>query len=265
MKLFNKLFGKDEKIRVQFIDCSTGNIVGISNMTAGQLPATFSIETKMTILGSEWQVEEAIPVNSVDFIKTKSLILKLNKIEKINTSNIVFSIPTVSNEFPVFSETALFNDFQVSINDDDLRQYEFLNRSVLPLIDIEVKKISDIIENYSQSFSEGGIVFTKCHARDIIGYPDLNINFKELKDVLGVTSVGKITIYGYDGFVLNNIALTTADTTFYGTLNSETNAVTQLGISSFSENTINEIENIITKFELVFVNWCQCEIITGND
>jgi hypothetical protein len=146
-----------------------------------------------------------------------------------------------------------------------LRQHEFLNRSALPLIDIEVQKINDIIENYSQPLSEDRIVFTKCHARDIIGDPGLNINFKELKDVLGITSVGKMTIYGYDGFVLNNIALVTADTTFYGTLNSETNAVTQLGISSFSENTINEIENIITKFEIVFVNWCQCEVITGND
>ena len=51
MKLFDKLFGKDEKIQVQFIDCSTGNIVGISNMPADQLPTTFAIETKMTILG----------------------------------------------------------------------------------------------------------------------------------------------------------------------------------------------------------------------
>lgn len=265
MRLFNRLFGKEEKIRVQFIECSTGNIVGISNMTADQLPATFAIETKMTILGSEWQVAEAIPVNSVDFIKTKSLVLKLNKIEKINTSDIVFSIPTVSNEFPAFSETALFNDFEVSINDDDLRQYEFLNKSVLPLIDIVVEKISDIIENYSQSLGENGRVFTKCHARDTIGDSHLDINFNELKDVLGVTNVGKVTIYGYDGFVLNNIALTTTDTTFYGTLNSETNTITHLGISNFSENSINEIDNIITKFGLVFINWCQCEIITGND
>jgi hypothetical protein len=111
MKLFDKLFGKDEKIRVQFIDSSTGDIVGISNISADQLPATFAIETKMTILGSEWQVEEAIPLNSVDFIKAKSLILKLNKIEKITTSDVVFSVPTVSNEFPVFSEISIFNDF----------------------------------------------------------------------------------------------------------------------------------------------------------
>jgi len=39
---------------VQFIDYSTGNVIGVSNMLAEQLPATFAIETKMTIAGSEW-------------------------------------------------------------------------------------------------------------------------------------------------------------------------------------------------------------------
>jgi len=265
MKLLDKLFGKRATIRVQFIDYSTEKVIGVSDMLLEQLPATFALQTKMTLADSEWQVQEAFPQNSEDFIKSKKLTLKLSKIETINTSDVVFSIPTISNEFPVFSDTALFNDFEVSINDDDLRQYEFLNRSALPLIEIEVEKINDILENYSQPLGENGTVFTKCHARDIIGEPELNINFNDLKDVLGVSAVGKITIYGYDGFVLNNIVLITSNTTFYGTLNSQTNTVTQLGISSSSENTINEIENIIAKFELVFVNWCQCEIITDND
>lgn len=265
MKLLDKLFGKSATIRVQFIDYSTEKVIGVSDMLPEQLPATFALETKMTLADSEWQVEEAFPQNSEGFIKSKKLTLKLSKLETINTSDLAFSIPTISNEFPVFSENSLFNDFEVSINDDDLRQYEFLNRSALPLIEIEVEKINDILENYSRPLGENEPVFTKCHARDIIGEPDLNINFNDLKDVLGVSTVGKITIYGYDGFVLNNIALTTTDTTFYGTLHSETNTVTQLGICSFSENTINEIENIIAKFKLVFVNWCQCEIISGND
>jgi len=265
MTLFDKLFGNSRKIDVQFIDYSTGNVIGVSNMLAEQLPATFAIETKMTIAGSEWLVKEALPVSSVDFVKTKRLVLKLSKIEKINTSDFVFSIPTVSNEFPVMSETALFNDFQILINDDDLRQNEFLNRSALSLIDIEMEKIRDIIENYSQPLGKDGMVFTKCHARDIIGESDLNIDFTELKGVLDVSDVGNLKIYGCTGFILNAITLTTADTTFYGTLDLATNTVTQLGISNFSENTINEIEKIIAKFELVFVNWCQCEVITSND
>ena len=54
MTLFDKLFGNSRKIDVQFIDYSTGNVIGVSNMLAEQLPATFAIETKMTIAGSEW-------------------------------------------------------------------------------------------------------------------------------------------------------------------------------------------------------------------
>lgn len=265
MKLLDKLFGRSAKIKVQFIDYSTGKVIAVIDMLPEQLPATFALETKMTLADSEWQIQEAFPQTSEDFIKSKELSIKLSKIETINTSDLVFSIPTISNEFPVFSEKAIFNDFEVSINDDDLRQYEFLNKSALPLIEIEVEKINDIIENNSRPFGEGGTVFTKCHARDIIGEPDLDIDFKELKDILDVEAIGNVVVYGYDGFVANTIALTTQDTTFYGRLDSETSTLTQLGISKFSKNTINEIEKIIAKFGLIFVNWCQCEVITGDE
>ena len=265
MKLFDKLLGKSEKITVQFIEYSTGKVIGISYMLPEQLPGTFAIETKITISGAEWLVKDARPVSSADFIKTKSLILKLSKIEKLNSANFIYSAPTISNEFPPMSDTSLFNDFQVSINDDDWRQYEFLNKSTFPLIDIEVKKIKDIIVNNSQHLSEDMMGFTKCHARNVIGEPNLNLSFPELKEMLNISSIGSVKIAGNNSFVLNAIALATDNTTFYGILNLDKKTVTQLCISSFSDTTIDEIEKITRKFGLIFINWYRCEIITDND
>ena len=244
MKLFEKLLGKSEKITVQFIEYSTGKVIGISYMLPEQLPGTFAIETKITISGAEWLVKDARPVSSADFI---------------------YSAPTISNEFPPMSDTSLFNDFQVSINDDDWRQYEFLNKSTFPLIDIEVKKIKDIIVNNSQHLSEDMMGFTKCHARNVIGEPNLNLSFPELKEMLNISSIGSVKIAGNNSFVLNAIALATDNTTFYGILNLDKKTVTQLCISSFSDTTIDEIEKITRKFGLIFINWYRCEIITDND
>ena len=47
MGLFDKIFGKSNKIKVQFIDSSNGNVIGISEMPPEQLPETFEIQTTM--------------------------------------------------------------------------------------------------------------------------------------------------------------------------------------------------------------------------
>lgn len=263
MKLFDRLFGKSEKIKVQFIDSTNGSIVGVSQMMPEQLHETFAIETTMSISGSQWLVKDAVPANAVDFIKTKSLILKLEKIESIDVNNLLYSIPTISNEFPAFSEHTLFNDFETTISNDDWRQYEFLYPQALPLIDIELDKITHVIENHSRQISEDMVAFAKCHVRDIIGEPALNINFTKLKELLGVSEVGSLRIAGSDGFVLNSFSLTTTSSVFYGACLKE-DSVTHLCINSFSENTITEIEKINKCFGVLFVNWYQCEVISSN-
>ena len=80
MGLFDKIFGTNDKIKVQFIDNSNGQTIGVSQMKADQVPETFSVPTTMHIQDSEWNVEEANPENSIDFVKTKSLVLKMRKI-----------------------------------------------------------------------------------------------------------------------------------------------------------------------------------------
>jgi hypothetical protein len=88
MGLFDKIFGTDNRIKVQFIDTFNGQTIGVSKMKLDQLPETFSVHTTMHIEDSDWNVEEAIPENAIDFARTKSLILKMRKIEKINTNDI---------------------------------------------------------------------------------------------------------------------------------------------------------------------------------
>lgn len=79
MGLFDKIFGTDNRIKVQFIDDSNGQTIVLSQMEADQLPETFSVPTTMHIQDSDWNVEEASPENAIDFVKTKSLVLKMKR------------------------------------------------------------------------------------------------------------------------------------------------------------------------------------------
>lgn len=257
MGLFDKIFGSD-KIRVQFIDNSTGVTIGVSEMMPDQLPETFSVPTTMHILEKEWSVDEAIPEKSADFIKTKKLILKLRTIEKINLQDVLFTLPTISNEIPVTGDKCLYNDFEISIHEDDWRQSEFLKTSSFPLIDIEVAKIKDIWENESKKVDDKFTAFKKCHVRSTIGEPALSIDFGELRNLLRVDKIGCLRVN--DGSVQNSFSLQTQNSTYYGT--ETAGQVDQLCIAKWNENTGSEINMITNHFNLVFINWYNCEILT---
>ena len=263
MSILNKLFGKSNKVRVQFIDALTGNTIGTSKMPPEQLPETFEVQTTMHLNDEDWSIEEAIPAHSKDFLETKELILKMRKVEKINPQDLLYSVPTISNEIPQPFYSGLFNGFEYSILDDDWRQNEFLSRSSFPLIEIEMKKIEELKKNHSKELDSGFTAFKSCHVRDIIGEPKLELSLPIIKDILKTDKVGSLKIATSNQYVKNGFSMKTHYTTFYGIF--EDGIVTQFCIGEFTDNTSNEIQNITNEFDLLFVSWYQCQIITPND
>lgn len=259
MGLFDKIFGKSDKIKVQFIDNLNGQTIGISEMTADQLPETFSVETTMHIQDIDWTVEQAVPENSTEFIKTKSLVLKMRKVEKMNPNDIWFTMPTISNEFPQLTEKINETEFDIQIHEDDYRQNEFLNLSALPIVEIENIAIKDIWENHSKK-SDEYTLFKNCHVRNKIGSPNLKINFSKLKTILKSNSVGQVIINGE--VLVNGFAVKTLNTTYFGTLNND--IVTELCIAEWNENTTNEILEINKAYNLIFANWFHSDIIKND-
>jgi hypothetical protein len=228
-------------------------------MKADQLPETFSVPTTMHIQDKDWNVEEAIPENSVDFIKSKSLILKMRKIDTINTKDVWFSLPTISNEFPQTVATAHQTEFDIHIHEDDYRQKEFLNVRALALIEEEFIGIKNIWENDSKK-SEDYTLFKNCHVRNVIGLPGLAIDFNEFKALIKCNSVGQVIINGEA--LANGFACKTGNTTYFGILDIDT--VIELCVSQWNENTIGEIKEINKVFNLLFVNWYHCDLIKND-
>jgi hypothetical protein len=259
MGLLDKIFGTNNKIKVQFIDNLNGQTIGVSKMTSAELPETFSVPTTMHIQDADWNVEKAIPEDSVDFIKSKSLVLKMRKVEKMNPNDIWFTTPTISNEFPNTEVKTKETEYDIFIHEDDYRQQEFLNVSSQPQVQEEFDCINDIRTNHSKK-SEEFVLFKNCHTRKAIGLPNLTINFNGLKTLLKCNSVGQVIV---NGEVLSNgFALLTDSTTYFGSLSGD--QVIELCIAQSNENTTNEISKVNKAFNLLFVNWCHCDLIEND-
>lgn len=247
-------------INVTFIDITTGITLGIYEVPLEQLPQSFEVATTLNMGGADWSIEDAEPKTAEEFIASGELTLKMRQLKKVKTDDILFSLPTISGHIPTeVSRAAQFNDFIFTMHEDNWRQYEFLNQSAFPLIDLEIDKINEVKTQHNQTVDESLTAFTKCHLRTTINHPELNIDLHTLKQLLGVSEVGSFALKGYDGFVPASFALKTAETTYYGRLKGD--QIIELCIADFSEQTIGEIKKINEAFEVVFVDWCNCEVI----
>lgn len=181
------------------------------------------------------------------------------KVQQIDSNHLWFTMPTISNEFPQTVAPAKQTEFDIQIYEDEYRQNEFLNWTSIPLIEEEFTSIKDIWENYSKK-SDDYTLFKNCHGRKTIGAPDLQVSFTDLKLLLKCKSVGQVIINGEA--LLNGFAIKTDNTTYFGTLSND--IATQLCICQWNENSINEILQINKIFNLVFVNWYNCDLIKND-
>ena len=230
-------------------------------MPPEKLPETFEIQTTMHLNDEDWSIVEAIPSHSKDFLESKELTLKMNKVESMNPQDILFSLPTISNEIPQKSPPNIYNDFDFLILEDDWRQNEFLNKSAFPLIEIEIKKINELKQNDSKVIDSEFTAFKNCHVRDTIGEPKLSLSLEQIKKLLNTENLGNLKTSS--NFIENGFSLRTKSTTFYGTI--ENGIITQFCIGEFSDGTSNEIQKIINELDILFVGWCHCQIIEPND
>ena len=260
MGVLNKIFGKSNTVKVQFIDSSTGNVFAISEMPSDQLPKTFEVQTTMHLDNEDWTVEEAIPAHSKEFRKTGNLTLKMSKVVYMDPKDLLYTLPSISNEIPAYANSSLYHDFDYSIVEDDWRQMEFLNKSSMPRIEIEIAKIEKVKGNDSEEVNEDFTAFKNCHVRDTIGEPNLAIDIEKLKFILKTEKVGSLKIS--ENYVEKGFTLKTEATTFYGQL--ENKVVSQFCIGEFSDLTVNEIQNLVDELDLLFVGWYHCQIISPN-
>ena len=252
----------DTSIEVTFIDDATGHVIGVTQLSPEQLPATFAVATTFHLGPQEWQVQTAVPATSAEFCETKQLTLHLRKVEYANPQDILYTLPTLANELPGMAEAPLFPGFELSIHEDDWRQNEFLPRAALPLVAQEAAAIERVWTDFGNLTSSSVQTFRHLHVRERLGASGLSLDLARLQEVLGASRPGSVKFQDQPGFVRNGFALQTTTALYYGIVEDFT--VTHLCMAVVAEDALPEVQAVNQAFDLVFVIWYHAQVIASE-
>lgn len=255
MGIFNNLFGKKDKINVQFIDISNDQIIGKAEMTLDQLPSTFSVTTTMHIKEVDWTVEQAIPENAEEFEKSGTLILKLRKIEYVNPQDIWYTIPTIENSFPNLVATSPFIDFNIQIHADNWLQQEFISNNNAEKIE---QMLEQIRESATESNENGEIIsYKNCYVRRFNTEKITDkIYLQDIQKYLEADKLGSLGFNnGYEGFAEKTFVIEALGTYFYGQLHDDNSLKTLAIYDIGSVNDSEKLQVFSKNTSLNFVDW----------
>jgi hypothetical protein len=247
----------DKRIKVTFVDKSNDEILGVSKMVPDQLPDSFDKPTTFQFQEKEWQVIKADPVNKEDFRFTKKLTVYLTEVGFMDPQNILYTLPTISNELPSTVDEKLFDDFVLELHEDDWRQIEFLPIDILPAVQEEMAAVEAIL--FPEDETESSLGYNSIHVRSKIGSRHLTIPFSDFSELVGVESKGTIALSGHPGFVKSGFAVRSKHCTYYGTLKDD--IILELCLQQF-ESVDDEFATVADKFKLLLVSWCRGQITT---
>lgn len=169
-----------KKIRVELVDSSQKSVITISKRLPSELPDKFERGMILEIMGEEWSVVGADPIEKSEIIRTGRLRIELAKISYDNPKDTLFSLPTISDD-PGGLEGETGPEGNFIIHEDDWRQLEFVSTIYERSTAEEFEDIRIIYMNHRV-----GIGFKKLHVRNRIPHPfsDKSIQVMAIKEIL---------------------------------------------------------------------------------
>jgi len=265
------MFGFKKKspgIDVEFYEQGKVEPFARSTLPIEQLPDTFQIETTLNIRGEEWTVSGARPTTKEEFRKTGRVQVFLFKpvIEYESPDDVLFSLPTISDEIGALEESASLENVFV-VHEDDWRQQELVSRDFVERISNELRSIRQIYE--TQRVDVG---FKSLHVRTSIPSPLLGVclNLKVLMGRLGAAHV-------YRGVAFNSVAAVVRNGFAFRTANGSTlwgqrrddDEVAILCIRPDESIPVAEalapFGSFLTEFDLLFVDWIKLHVTPPID
>lgn len=257
--LFKK---KHTTIHVTFVNATDDSTIGVSDIPLEQLPEQFEIRTTVNLRGDDWIIEDATPMHASEFAKTGELTVKMSKLEQLDPKELLYSLPTISMEWPPIAPQSDFTAFDLTLHEDDWRQREFLPPNTQPLVEEELAAIAAIWHKHRINVDETMHAFDQIHVRRAVGDINLAINFEEFKKLLGKNEVGAVKIGEHSGFVQNGFAIRAfAEATFYGIVSSEQITCLCLHMENPEQQPEDLIRRINTQFGLLYVDWPHTTLI----
>ena len=247
------------KISVTFIDDATGRIIRSVKIPPTDLPESFRLQTTLHIGDEDWSVIRATPDTRSEYSRSRKLTLHLRRVERIDPSEILYSLPSICDRIPPPGAQSLSGDEYV-LHEDDWRQVELVSQQFAPEADAEIQLIRQIHEHQA-----AGNGWRRVHARRGPETPIAGrLTLKDIERIFGVqNSFGGVTYIGADSRIESGYSFTAADgQQLYGLAPEGKVTVFAIAQRKLPETPFRSIESVKTlarDFNLDLVQWCRCE------
>lgn len=235
-------------IHVTFIDASSNRVIAETNMPPEQLPESFALPTTLHLGSDDWDVEEADPSERAGYVSSGRLRLVVRKIETMDPSQILFSLPTLEDALPPLREGD--GTGALALHEDDWRQHEFVSGRLRPEIEAELEQIRTI---HSQQV---GIGYERVHVRSRIPQPlaGIELPVSVVGTALGQSKWSGVTVGG--ALVVDGIAFATHGGAVYG--RTEQGRAVVLALAGDPDPA--PLRALAMEYDLVLVDWLRAEI-----
>jgi hypothetical protein len=257
-------------IHVILIEGATGRILGQSDLSIDQLPASFETSTTLHLGNQDWHVDKAEPPKAEEFAQTGALRLTLSRVSYLDPKKILFTLPTLDAAIPHPDGHIVAPSLRtLQLHEDDWRQIEFVSAKYAREIEAELVDIRTIFREHS--VDNGSFLgFCEIHMRRRIPSPiDPPFPIGHVQTALGVTGVSldAVSFERMPGIVPVSFAFQVGDLLVYGT--GDANSARCLCIhrhnSSLPESVLSGIQRLMSAHELYLVDWCRMGMFTPND
>lgn len=245
-------------ISVTFIDDTSSATMATLDLPIANLPETFELETTLHLGDDDWTVVSAQPHTKLEFTGSGKLVLRLRKLEKIDLSDLLYSLPSICDRLPGVSDTPPGAD-DLILSEDDWRQFELVSRAFAGDADVEIAAIRAIHEN------EGaGAGWKKIHVRKQPDPPIAStLSRADIDRAFGGVRFRGVCLAGSP--VVSGFSFQAGDLPCYGI--EEDGAISVLGIASEAtgEEPVEALARIAHEFDLELVHWCRCARVEWDD
>ncbi len=251
----------EKRIKVTLVDEATGAVRGTRRIALSELPDSFLEATTLELGRETWSVVEADPPFKRLYAAAGKLSLRLRPIEALEAEEILYVLPTISDDLAA-SGGAKADGGEVLLQEDDWRQIELVSRGLTAEILQEFDDIRAVCEGARQDPG-----FSRIHVRSRIpeplagsalGLADLEAFFGPASSALRFHDRGH-RISGGFRYDLGG------DWMLYGTAAGQRPRVLALAPSGDTRdapapNLSEDLNDLCRAHGLLLIDWCRCTL-----
>jgi hypothetical protein len=188
----------------------------------------------------------------------------------VDSKPILFSLSTINDYLPTVSNSPLRRDQDLTIHEDDWRQFEAVSQEYDEAINAELGDIRLIYEKKSKQAGEYRL-FTEIHVRKRIPAPfSRSLNWTDFISACGVSETAAVNVGFSDsqGVIEGGFAIWVGEITFYGIRDSQgirTLCLTPMHRPNLTHEQAQHISEYLAEHRLVLIHWLSARVVREKD